>query len=100
MHENIDVRINHDLISKLHAYLIWKDNQFWLVDASSNGTWLATDSQSQARLEPGSAYIPLVADTSFEIEVAFNAVQVIFRYKILEDEFKPDRLNRTERGCY
>ena len=86
--EGIDARINHDLISKLHAYLIWKDNQFWLVDASSNGTWLATDSQPQARLEQG-AYVPLMADTSFEIEVAFNTVQVTFRYTVLEDEYEP-----------
>ncbi|MEM9952432.1 MAG: FHA domain-containing protein [Chloroflexota bacterium] len=74
-----DVQIKHELISKTHVYLIWKDEQFHLLDKSSNGTWVTTGLQGRIRIPQGEL-VPLDVDTSLIIEVAKETALLDFHY--------------------
>ncbi|MGJ3237915.1 MAG: FHA domain-containing protein [Anaerolineae bacterium] len=88
--DKADAHINHPLISETHAYIVWRDSQFLLVDQSANGTWLSGIGEA-FRLEPGK-FTRLEADINCRIEIVRDVVQLNFRYTqntLLESNLSP-----------
>lgn len=94
--EVVDVQINHHLISKLHAYIIWKENQFWLMDMSSNGTWLSAGTRGRFRADSGE-YMPLDSDITQYIEIARDVVTLNFHYSLVDTARLPEEKAVTDK---